>query len=70
MKHDDPRHRSPPRAEPLQPDRPTQGTQKQSENSGQPPAKGQQADIADSAEKLRQQSKDALDNVSKGYGRD
>lgn len=70
MKHDDPAHRSPPRAEPLHPDRPTQGMKKQSDRDGQAPAKGQQADLTDSAKKRRRQSEDALDNVREGYGGD
>ncbi len=70
MKHDEPAHRPPPRAEPLQPDRPTQGMKKQSDPKGRAPAKGEQADLADSARKLRRQSEDAIDNVSEGYGGD
>ncbi|HEY8876559.1 MAG TPA: hypothetical protein VIN03_03275 [Roseateles sp.] len=68
MNHDDPRHRSPPRAEPLQPDRPSRGSGREADRSGTAPAKGQQGDIAGSAEKLKQQSEDAVDNVREGYG--
>ena len=46
MNHDDPRHRSPPRAEPLQPDRPGQGTDRQKGGSGTAPAKGEQGDLS------------------------
>ena len=52
MNHDDPRHRSPPRAEPLQPDLPGRGTKKQDQRRGAAPAKGEQADVPESAEKL------------------
>jgi hypothetical protein len=69
MKHDDPRHRSPPRAEPLQPDRPGRGSDKQAERSGTAPAKGQQGNIADSARKLKQQTDDAVENAREGYGK-
>ena len=68
MNHDDPSHRSPPRAEPLQPDRPGRGTDKEGKHSGMPPAKGEQADVADSARKLKEQVDDAVDNVREGYG--
>lgn len=68
MNHDDPRHRSPPRAEPLQPDRPGQGRDPQHPGSGTAPAKGQQADLTRSAEKLKQQSEGAVDNAREGYG--
>lgn len=68
MNHDDPRHRSPPRAEPLQPDRPGQGTDKQTDGSGAAPAKGQQAPLGESAEKLKRQSEVAVENVREGYG--
>ncbi len=67
MNHDDPRHRSPPRAEPLQPDLPGKGDDKQL-GRGTPPAKGQQADITESAERLKQQSEDAVANAREGYG--
>lgn len=70
MSHDYPRRRSPPRAEPLQPDLPGQGSDKESHRSGDAPAKGQQADIGKSAEKLKKQVQDALDNVREGYGGD
>ncbi len=70
MTHDDPRHRTPPRAEPLQPDRPTRGADKESVDDGRAPAKGEQANPAPSAKKLKQQVEDAHDNVSKGYGGD
>ena len=66
MNHDDPRHRSPPRAEPLQPDRPSQGDDKQKPGSGQAPAKGEQA--VTNAEKLKEQSEVAVENVREGYG--
>lgn len=68
MSHDDPRHRSPPRAEPLQPDRPGRGGEKESSGSGEAPAKGQQSDLTPGAEKLKQQSEDAVENVREGYG--
>ena len=69
MNHDDPRHRSPPRAEPLQPDKPGQGSDKDGDNSGAAPAKGQQGGTHEGADKLRTQSEDALDNIREGYGR-
>ena len=62
MNHDDPRHRSPPRAEPLQPDRPGRGQDRQKAPPGVAPAKG------DAADKLKQQNEDALENVREGYG--
>lgn len=68
MTHDDPRHRSPPRAEPLQPDRPGRGSENQKPERGDAPAKGEQAPSADSAEKLKKQSEVALENVREGYG--
>ena len=69
MNHDDPRHRTPPRAEPLQPDRPGQGQDRQDQSSGDAPAKGEQAHSSESVEKLKRQSEDALANVREGYGR-
>jgi hypothetical protein len=60
--HDDPTHRSPPRAEPLQPDRPGRGTDKQKP----PSATGHGS--SESAEKLKRQSEDAVENVREGYG--
>ncbi|MBW8846252.1 MAG: hypothetical protein JF607_14910 [Burkholderiales bacterium] len=69
MKHDDPRHRSPPRAEPLQPDRPGRGAQKQVERSSAAPAKGQQGDVSGGARKLKQQTDDAVENAREGYGK-
>lgn len=68
MNHDDPLHRSPPRAEPLQPDLPGRGTQKQDKRSGEAPAKGEQADLPGSAEKLKEQSEVAVENAREGYG--
>jgi hypothetical protein len=66
--HDDPRHRSPPRAEPLQPDRPGRGSDRQTPDDGQPPAKGEPGGTEDGARKQKQQSEDALENVREGYG--
>lgn len=68
MNHDDPRHRSPPRAEPLQPDQPTKGGDRQEKGSGDAPAKGEQAQSPKGVEKLKKQSEDALSNVREGYG--
>lgn len=68
MNHDDPTHRSPPRAEPLQPDRPGRGTDKQSRDDGSPPARGQQGDSPERAGKLKKQSDVAVENVREGYG--
>lgn len=52
----------PPRAEPLQPDRPNQGDAKQ------PNPEDHQKDVRDAAlEKQREQTDTALDNVRKGY---
>jgi len=68
MNHDDPRHRSPPRAEPLQPDRPGQGDDKQRRGSGTAPPKGEQGDSADRADKLKQQTDTAVENAREGYG--
>ena len=61
---------TPPRAEPLQPDRPARGTKKETNEDGRAPAKGQQSDPSQAAEKLKRQVEDAHDNVSKGYGGD
>jgi hypothetical protein len=69
MNHDDPSHRSPPRAEPLQPDRPDRGTKKQSEDSGSPQRDEPQQDPNVGADKLKKQSEDALENVREGYQR-
>lgn len=66
--HDDPQHRSPPRAEPLQPDRPGRGTDRQTADNGLPPAKGEQGGTESGASKQKQQVKDALENVREGYG--
>lgn len=60
MNHDDPKHRSPPRAEPLQPDRPGRGAKKEEPGSrGEP---------GGDAEKLKQQTEDAVENAREGYG--
>lgn len=67
MNHDDPRHRSPPRAEPLQPDRPGRGSDRQADD-GRPPAPGQQGDRPERAEKLKEQSETAVENTREGYG--
>ena len=64
MNHDDPTHRTPPRAEPLQPDRPTRGQDKQTDNRGN----AQQGDSAEQARKLKEQSETAVENVREGYG--
>lgn len=70
MNHDDPRHRSPPRAEPLQPDRPGRGTGRRDESgSGAAPPKGEQGDVSGSADKLRRQSEVAVENAREGYGK-
>jgi hypothetical protein len=70
MNHDDPRHRSPPRAEPLQPDRPGRGAGKEPGGSGQAPRSGQQGDTAGRARKLKEQADVAVENVREGYGGD
>ena len=70
MNHDDPGHRSPPRAEPLQPDRPGRGAGKESGGSGQAPRSGQQGDSAERARKLKEQADVAVENVREGYGGD
>ncbi|RZL37055.1 MAG: hypothetical protein EOP35_09615 [Rubrivivax sp.] len=67
MNHDDPTHQSPPRAKPLQQDRPLQGTETEPDQR-EPRVKGQQADIRPSAEKLKEQTDAALENVREGYG--
>lgn len=64
MNHDDPKHRSPPRAEPLQPDRPTRGTDKQPPDGSE----AQQGNSAEHARELKQQSEDAIANTREGYG--
>ncbi|KQW45360.1 MULTISPECIES: hypothetical protein [unclassified Roseateles] len=64
MNHDDPTHRSPPRAEPLQPDRPTRGDDKQKERS--PEASRRHA--KEQAEQLKEQTETALENTREGYG--
>lgn len=66
--HDDPRHRSPPRAEPLQPDRPGRGTDTQEGGTGEAPAKGQQGGTSQGADRLKRQVDDAVDNAREGYG--
>jgi hypothetical protein len=67
MNHDDPRHRTPPRAEPLQPDRPGRGTQKQDKPGNETPA-GQQGGTAEGAENRKEQAETAAENVREGYG--
>lgn len=67
MNHDDPRHRSPPRAEPLQPDRPGRGADRESDRGGAP-AKGRPGGTTEGAEKLKQQTEDAVENAREGYG--
>jgi hypothetical protein len=62
MNHDDPTHRSPPRAEPIQPDRPGRGADKQTDRK---PAEN---DGRSHAEKLKEQSENALENTREGYG--
>lgn len=51
----------PPRAEPLQPDRPGRGGERAEDTTGAP--------SPDPAEQQRRQSEDALDNVREGYDR-
>jgi hypothetical protein len=67
MAQNNPQHRSPPRAEPIQPDRPWRGDDQQ-DKGGAAPAKGQQGGTAEGARKLKQQSEDAVDNAREGYG--
>jgi hypothetical protein len=67
MNHDDPNHRSPPRAKPLQPDRPLQGTKTEAD-ADEPPRKGQQAEVTRGAEKLKEQTDTAVENTREGYG--
>jgi len=60
MNHDDPKHRTPPRAEPLQPDRPGRGSDKEE------PAQPARRD--DHVDKAKEQTDTALENVREGYG--
>jgi hypothetical protein len=62
MNHDDPTHRSPPRAEPIQPDRPGRGDDKQSRNNPARPGDPAHAD------KLKKQEEAAVENTREGYG--
>jgi hypothetical protein len=68
MAQNNPQHRSPPRAEPIQPDRPWRGDDQQRGDSGAAPATGQQGGTAEGARKLKQQSEDAVANTREGYG--
>lgn len=61
MNHDDPTHRKPPRAEPLQPDFPGRGDEKQDKPDPQ-------GDPAEAARKLKEQVETAIENVREGYG--
>jgi hypothetical protein len=59
-----PSARKPPRAEPLQPDKPGSGD----ELTRAPDDAAQQGDVTrDSTRRQKQQSDDALDNVREGY---
>jgi len=69
MNHDDPRHRTPPRAEPLQPDRPGRGADKQDPGAGSAPPKGRQESTPHGAEKLKEQVDTAVENAREGYGK-
>lgn len=60
--HDDPTHRSPPRAEPIQPDRPGRGTDKQRGDGPAPTGNPKHA------EELKRQSENAVENAREGYG--
>ena len=53
----------PPRAEPLQPDRPGRGTDRDD------PATGAGQASADEAKRLAEQEKTAVENVREGYGK-
>lgn len=66
MNHEQPGQRKPPRAEPIQPDLPGRGLQKERTADRETDDAGQ---AAESAENLRRQSEDALDNVREGYGK-
>ncbi|RZJ12781.1 MAG: hypothetical protein EOP39_02725 [Rubrivivax sp.] len=59
--HDDPNHRSPPRAEPIQPDRPGRGKDKQGSDAKQ------SGDPAH-ADQLKKQEETAVENAREGYG--
>jgi hypothetical protein len=60
--HDDPTHRSPPRAEPIQPDRPGRGKDKEASGDA-----GQAGDPAH-ADQLKKQEETAVENAREGYG--
>jgi hypothetical protein len=62
--HGTPGVRRPPRAEPLQPDRPGRGDDRQpaGDNAGDA-----SADSQEHLEKMRRQSDQAIDNTSTGY---
>ena len=68
MNHDDPTHRAPTRAEPLQPDRPGHGAQKDQGSEGAP-GQANQDERSQNADKLKEQSEVAVENVREGFGR-
>jgi hypothetical protein len=66
-----PTRRQPPRAQPLQPDRPGSGdaARPADDPAGRAPAGGNPGPGGgDTARRSREQSDDALDNVREGYG--
>lgn len=67
MDHDDPSHRRPPRAQPLQPDRPGRGNQKQDPHDAAD-APRHDGGTADGAERRKEQSETAVENTREGYG--
>jgi hypothetical protein len=68
MAHNDPNHRTPPRAEPLQPDRPGRGEDRQ--ETGADSAAGERSEdgLSRRADKLEDQEKAAVENTREGYG--
>ena len=68
MNHDDPSHRSPPRAEPLQPDRPGQGTKKEEGQGTQTSGEKSGGGLSPGADKLKKQTDNAVENTREGYG--
>lgn len=67
MNHNDPNHRQPPRAEPLQPDRPGRGDDKD-ESATRAPEASHQGETPAKAQKLKEQSDTAVENAREGYG--
>lgn len=69
MSTDDiPGQRKPPRAEPIQPDRPGRGVGSEDDSASKGGNGHDVGTDSDSAQRQKKQSDDALDNVREGYG--